>query len=154
MKKTLLICVSIVFACIVVLSGIIFYVKARTAIKLEENKSLISKIESVVKTSSSIDFKTITDFQWDKLYIITPYGQPENTLKENNIKWINIDKSIEVSDGINLIIFTYKGDIVSYVNYPRNLGDFYPLKFKEFDKNKATFNINKTNNEIKLTPAD
>jgi|GEM_PF-1513250 len=144
LKKLLIILMSIVILSAFVFWKYMYYPKIAEDIKLNE------KIKSTVSTSNTIDFRDITDFDWDNMIIIPPYGIPKDILKEHNIKRANINRSIEVSDSINMIIFTNREQIISYVNYKRNDGDFDIQRDTQFKKDTAIFDIIKTNQQIKL----
>lgn len=152
MKKVKVLILSI-FS-IIALLALVLYLKAKlyTDIQIKEDTSLIKKIELQVGNSTYLDLNTITDFQWDKVHIVTPYSQLKTVFEKNNIKPVNINGSIETNDGINLILFTLNNNIVAYVNLPRKIADFPSLESKIFDKSKAKFNLTKDKNEVKLIP--
>jgi hypothetical protein len=119
---------------------------------LAENNSLKTKItELTIKSHEDnnvkLEFQKITDFEWDKLYIITPYMPVKDFCKENGIKGVaSIDTSIEINDTINLLMFVLDNNVVSYVNFPRNQADFYTIRTDSkqgFTPKDAVFGFNK-----------
>ncbi|MFA9397214.1 MAG: hypothetical protein ACERKV_02980 [Clostridiaceae bacterium] len=148
MKKKgilLMLIVSIIFVTIAII-----YYKSNSHNKIQEDQSLITNIQSEANTSSYLDLDTVTDFKWDEVYIIPPYSVPETIIKDNNLKWTNINQSIKYHDNINLIVFTLNKTVVSYVNLPRNIVDFSLVRSIKLNKNEAIFSIDKTEDEIKL----
>lgn len=151
MKKIIIIVTIIVIIIIAAISTIFFATKSSRVV-MEQNEELKNKMESVVLTKKEINISKITNFNWDEMYIITPYGNPKDILTKENVHWKEIDKSIEVKDDISLIIFLNDRNIVSYFNYPRQKGDFKFIKSRKFTKSSAVFKITKNNNEIELIP--
>ena len=152
-KRVLLILILLtLIISIISLALVTIHSKTKSDIEIKEDKSLITKIQSKVSNSNYLDLNTVTDFKWDKVYIVTPYSILKTIFEENKIKPANIDKSIETLDNINLVVFTLNKTIVAYVNLPRNIGDFYFQRYMEFDKSVAVFNIAKDKNGIKLSP--
>lgn len=120
---------------------------------LKENETLKEKIYETILNNNEIDFdKIATDFGWDEIYILIPYTNPKDFLKSENIKWNKINNLIESNDGINLILFLKEKEVVSYLNRPRNYGDFIFTSPMKFDRNSAKFKINKIDNWINLIP--
>ena len=127
MKKKFLIIIAIITTLII---GIAVKFVFTAPVNPDENNSLKIKITEITIKSHKdkdikLEFQNITDFKWDKLYIITPYISPKDFCKENGIKGVaSIETSIEINDTINLLIFVLDNKIVSYVNFPRNQADF------------------------------
>lgn len=119
---------------------------------MRQNEALKTKIEKLILSSKEINFNDIANFNWDIMYIITPYDHPKEILTNENTKWEKIDRSIEIEDNISLIISLYKGRIVSYLNYPRKNGDFKISKSKKFNKTSARFKIDNSNDDLELIP--
>lgn len=127
MKKKFLIIIAIITTLII---GIAIKFIFTVPKNLDENNSLKTKITDITIKSHKdntvkLEFEKITDFKWDKLYIITPYMPPKDFCKGNGINGVaSIDTSIEINDTINLLMFVLDNKIVSYVNFPRNQADF------------------------------
>jgi hypothetical protein len=127
LKKFFLIIIAIITTLIIVL--LIKFIFAAPK-KLGENSNLKIKItETVLKSnkdnSTKLEFDKITDFKWNKLYIITPYVNQKDFCKKNGIEGVDsIETSMEIRDDINLLLFVLDNELVSYVNFPRNQADF------------------------------
>ena len=145
-KKTIL--YSIIILLILIISIWKIY---DTNEKITEDNSLKNKIETLAEAKSGndntviIDFKEITNFNWDKLYILTPYTYPEDYAKEQNIQGMNlINTDIQTNDSENLLVFVLKQKIVSYIHYPRRKGDFYnheKQKLEGYTPKEAVFEV-------------
>ncbi|MGC9454029.1 MAG: hypothetical protein ACP5HU_04120 [Phycisphaerae bacterium] len=69
--------------------------------------------------------RDLTDFEWDGLYIFPPYTghqEIENTL---GYSWPPAeDSGIDMDDTFCLLVFTHNKEVVAYVEYPIERGDF------------------------------
>ena len=103
-----------------------------------ENKELKNKLILTVennikyKKECTVNIKDLTDFQWDNLYIFTPYTFIDSIHVYLGFKWSHaIFTGINNRDDMNLLVFTNNNKVVSYIEYPRSKGDFY----KNYGKN-------------------
>jgi hypothetical protein len=144
----------IIFCTTVIIILLTFILLNSQNSKLTENEHLKRVMESTITSNNLIKIKDLTDFYWDKLYIITPYSNLKEFANINKIKDIKrINTQVEVTEGINLLIFTYNKKIVSYLNYPTNHGDFEVGKANtkyDFFPGEAIFKIERKNGQIKL----
>lgn len=106
-------------------------------------KRLETKIKNKVESKDQTPFniKSLTDFDWDHLYIFTPYT-PFTFIKEtigeeaDKLKKVNMDTREE----INLLVFMNNGKIESYLEFPRRKGDFDKINRPEgFNPESASF---------------
>lgn len=128
---------------------------------IKENTELKNTLDILVKgkieksENTTIDFYEITKFKWDKLYIVTPYVNPKKYSKKHGIEGIySVITNIELNDDINCLVFVLNNKIVSYVNYPRNKGDFCNIektKTEGFTPKEAKFQYVIENGWINVT---
>lgn len=116
--------------------------------RLTEDVSLKNKIIQKTKKSDTIDFSQITDFEWDTMYIFTPYSSPKDIFKSNGIKSCKSNFSIEYLDSINMIAFVKSNKLVDYVELPRNYGGVELTSPREVTKESAKFQIDTKSNQI------
>lgn len=116
--------------------------------RLIEDVSLKNKIIQKTKESESIDFSQITDFEWETMYIFTPYSSPQNTFKSEGIKSCNFNFSIEYLDSINMIAFVKSNKLVDYVELPRNYVVVELTLPRKVTKESAKFQIDTKSNQI------
>lgn len=91
--------------------------KERTQVK--ENIQTIIKDES----KNEIDVTAVTDFDWDKAYLFTPYTtreQIEETIDATF--WANT--TIDTNDSIYLLVYMYKDTVTQFIEIPRLGNDF------------------------------
>jgi hypothetical protein len=88
------------------------------------NKVLEKSISSALEKESvkEIDLDPLTDFDWDKAYIFTPYTTQETINKQLGVK-IKDPSNIDYRDDINLVVFLEKNKVVQYIEIPRKYGD-------------------------------
>jgi hypothetical protein len=76
-----------------------------------------------------IELKTVTPFDWDRLYVFGPYTRHFSISEIVGSTWSDICvTSIQSDDGIVLLIFTLNGQPVQCVEYGRGNGDFDMLE--------------------------
>ncbi len=131
---------------IIILVCIISLIIKKDNVKImPQDEQLKVKIDELIVFSNEIWFKHITDFEWDEMYIIGPYANPQKNIKSQKINWKEIKTSIETNDSITLIVFLYEGEIVSYLEYPRSKGNFNITGVRKYNKETGYFRI--TNDE-------
>lgn len=135
MKKKYVVRVIILFLCSLVFLGIY------KSNKIKEDVALKNSIIKIVEESKEINFAKITNFEWDEMYIFTPYSNPKEILKKEGIKTSNIKFNIVYLDTINMIGFVKSNKLVAYVELPRNYGGEDLTNINKFNKNETVFNI-------------
>jgi len=89
MRKKFLIIIAIIITLII---GIAIKFIFTVPEDLTENNNLKTKITDITIKSHKdntvkLELEKITDFKWDKLYIITPYMPPKDFCKGNGISY-------------------------------------------------------------------
>lgn len=141
-KKSLCIGLALGLGCLSFLAiiNLIFY--HFTHLKMDVN--LQSNIETTIETKSLIDFSAVTDFEWDTLYVFTPYSSPTEILDDDDIITFNSRFNIEYLDTIVMLGFVKDNYLVSYVEIPRSQVSHLPPTSMRFSKDTAIFKINAT----------
>ncbi|MGV2882478.1 hypothetical protein [Paenibacillus taichungensis] len=136
MKKAL---ITISIAIVVI--GIVFYgINQKERQIVQQN--LITAIEKsrVGNELVTIDFKKITGFSWDKVYVFTPYTPEEEINQQLGFNWSKANL-IEYYDSFNLLVFVKENKVVQYVKFPRTNGKFIVESKNEFAPDeKVEFN--------------
>jgi hypothetical protein len=76
-----------------------------------------------------IQMKSLTNFEWDKFYVFTPYTTAEevrDTLGFDTT--ITAHSKIEVTESHNLLVFVRDNQVVLSIDFARSAGDFGKLK--------------------------
>lgn len=134
-KKYVVIGFILLFLCSLVFWGI------NKSNKTKEDVALKNVIIETVEKSNEIDFAKITNFEWDKMYIFTPYSIPKDILNNDGISTRNSKFNIEVLDSINMIGFVKSDKLVAFVELPRNYGGVDLTNYIKFSKEETKFNI-------------
>jgi len=108
---------------------------------VEEDVILRSLIIETVQRSKEMDFAKLTNFEWDTMYVFTPYSQPKDILQEDNIIAYNSRFNIEINDTINMIGFVKGNKLVRFVELPRIYGGMDLASPVKFRKEETKFNI-------------
>lgn len=123
-------------------------------IDIKEQKQLQSKVAELIKYKNSrpdekvvLDFNAITDFQWDKMYIMSSYHSGNDANKRLGFRWSNqSDHLIITTDSSNLLVFV-KGprvvQVLEYVGYIKTNGEKYSTpNNSKFEILKKEYNVN------------
>lgn len=113
-------------------------------------KKLVSRVYEARKSDTFLNFASTVQFEWDTIYILPPYTVLDHFHKSTglDISCLN-ETGIQSRDDMNLIVFTKKSEIISYVNYSRKDGDFYIPNSKNYITHEDS-NFNIINNAIML----
>ena len=138
-----------------IIPGLIFimilttlFIVFRRSEHIDEDVKLRNQIIETIKKSDSIDFAKIANFEWDTMYIFTPYSTPEDILKADGVKSYNSNFSIEVLDDINMIAFAKSNKLISFVELPRKYGGADITRHIKFSKNEVKFNISQIDKTV------
>lgn len=112
---------------LVIILGISFIVfQGSTLVK--ENKQLgesiitrvkISEFAGSTEISERIDFRNeLVSEDWDAMYVITPYLNPNKFLKDNGITKYKIESNLEHDDSKFIIAFAKGDKLVTYTTIP------------------------------------
>jgi hypothetical protein len=93
--------------------------------------SLALKEELRIKKVTSIDLVTLTKFEWDELFLFSPYQPTQDVCRELVLSEESCSRTIRVQsndDGEMLMVFRKNGAIVHVEMHHRFHGDFSPTK--------------------------
>ena len=90
-------------------------------------QSFIDKVHSRVYENGAIDLAEVTDFEWDRLVFVHPYGNVNNVLEETGTRWRNPVTHIQYSDVSTLLLFVRDDNVIAFVHFPRNKIDISQL---------------------------
>lgn len=98
--------------------------------QLNQRNQLIVDLDRLVALYKNgkvdaIDISTITPFEWEKLFLFSPYSTAEQIFKTLGFS-DDIKSFISYDDGIILFVFVKGNKVVQYLDYPRN-PDFYSV---------------------------
>jgi hypothetical protein len=120
-------------------------------LRIRNSSRLKNKVINTIKQSETINFSEVTDFDWDKLYIIQPYSDVNTLLKKDGINSPNKDYAIKLSDSIYMIAFIDDNKLIQYIDLPmeyitliKNMDN--PIKF---GRNDSKFSISEKRIVIK-----
>lgn len=89
---------------------------------------------------SSINLTAAGPGAWEKVCVLGPYSNNDTVEQTLGFKWDAETKtSIQTNESISLLLFVQEKRIVSYVEHPRNNGDFSNLTMQCFPREKAQF---------------
>ena len=67
----------------------LFFIDVNILGEIKEDIDLKNEIIETVEKSDEIDINQITNFEWDKMYIFTPYSNPKDILRADRISTRN-----------------------------------------------------------------
>ncbi|MBL0693963.1 hypothetical protein [Comamonas sp. JC664] len=108
--------------------------KAREALsaKLEQ------RVRSASETGGTFHMAEVTDFDWDALYVFTPYVGEELIKKRLGMDWSG---AREVYDTECLLVFLKGNEVVMDLGFPRHQGDFGNLQKDAIPRDDARFTV-------------
>lgn len=98
---------------------------------------------ALTATDAVISVPLITQFEWDTLFIFSPYTSINQIHTQLGYKWEEAERTgIDWSETFYLLVFTKDGKVVRYYKFPRTLGDFQNLEGGNvFSKEMAIFEV-------------
>jgi len=95
------------------------------------------------KQPATIDFRDLTDFDWDKVFVFGPYTSPGTIQSDLGYEWPEATRTnIQESDGIALVVFVRDGRVTEHFSVPRSIADFTDLDRKHvFPREEAVFAV-------------
>lgn len=138
-RKSLFIGVTLGLICISVIAFLSNILTKVTHLKM--NTTLQKSIEDTLATEATIDFSQVTDFEWDMMYVFTPYSSPNEILSQDDVLTLNNYFDIEHLDTIVMFGFVKNNKLVSYVELPiEYIADLPPTSIR-FTNDTAVFQI-------------
>ncbi|WP_273127817.1 hypothetical protein [Bacillus weihaiensis] len=108
-----------VFLLLLLLTG--YNILNKVSHNVELGKSIYSIVEDVNNTEISI--KTLTDFDWDKGFLFTPYSTQKGIDEQLGVHFKD-PSNIDWRDDIYLLVFMEDDKVVQYVEIDRQGADF------------------------------
>ncbi|XQY92226.1 hypothetical protein ACNRWW_01930 [Metabacillus sp. HB246100] len=108
-----------VFLLLLLLTG--YSILNKVSHNVELGKSIYSIVEDVNNTEISI--KTLTDFDWDKGFLFTPYSTQKGIDEQLGVHFKD-PSNIDWRDDIYLLVFMEDDKVVQYVEIDRQGADF------------------------------
>lgn len=108
------------------------------------NKGLEKSVNAALdkKGVTEIDVHSLTDFDWDQAYLITPYTDQETINKQLGVTF-NDPTNIAQRDDIYLLVFLDKNKVVQYIKIPTKYGQLMHGNKDGFTPSHATIKIQK-----------
>jgi hypothetical protein len=87
---------------------------------------------------SSVDLAVSVPGNWEKVCVFGPYSNNETIKKTLGFEWGTEAKtSIQTDEGISLLLFVRENRAITYIEHPRNHGDFSNLTAQCFPRKNA-----------------
>ena len=89
--------------------------------------------------TAPIDLSLVGPASWERVCVLSPYTTNQTAEQVLGFRWDAESKtSIAGSDGINVLVFVQKQQVVAYTEHPRNKGDFSKLQPRCLPRSQAT----------------
>ena len=98
---------------------------------------------ALTATNAAVNVPSVTQFEWETLFIFSPYTPVDRIHTQLGYKWEEAQRThIDSSETFYLLVFTKSGKVVQHYKFPRTLGDFQNLEDgNTFSKETATFEV-------------
>lgn len=91
------------------------------------------------ENSAPIDLSVVEPASWDRVCVLGPYTLNETAEEILGFKWdAEAMTSIAGSDGINVLVFVQKQQVIAYAEHARSKGDFSKLQPRCLLRSNAT----------------
>jgi hypothetical protein len=108
---------------------------------------------AVVGREKTFDFAASMPFDWDRMYVIAPYGDRGQIEDVLGFPWPDADKSrIGTEDTVNLVIFVKDGKVVSWYDQPTTVDLAAIAKGSAYYRTDAKFNVRYQDGVVSLVP--
>ncbi len=89
---------------------------------------------------ASVNLSTAFPGTWEKVCVLGPYSNDNIAKTTLGFEWSAETKtSIQTNEGISVLLFVQDSKVVSFVEHPRNHGDFSNLTTQCFLREEAQF---------------
>jgi len=89
---------------------------------------------------SSVSLTAALPSAWEKVCVLGPYSNNDAAKQTLEFEWnAEAKTSIRTNEGISLLLFVQDKQVVSYVEHPRNHGDFSNLTTQCFPRDRTEF---------------
>lgn len=146
-KKSIIMVLALALTILIGYIGLNYYNSHR----VKEDVELKNEIIKVVQSSEEVDFSKVTNFEWNELYLFTPYTNSKEVLKQDGVKGYDSKLNMEYNDGINIIAFVNSKKITTYVAISRLDFDFESIENYKISKDKAIFKIDNDDGDFILS---
>ena len=97
------------------------------------------------------DLATLTDAEWDTLYVFGPYTTKEKIDETLGKAWKYTQyTSIDIDDSITLLLFTKDQDVVAFTELSRGIADFAYLSGEVYGSDNACFSVDETGRIVEV----
>jgi len=94
----------------------------------------------VASNGASVNLAQAYPAAWERVCILGPYSNNADAKEALGFDWDAQGKtSILVNEGISVLLFIHSGQVVKYVQHPRNKGDFSNLTKSCYARDSAVF---------------
>lgn len=112
------------------------------------SRSFTGALEEALKDKSvaSVDISKLSDFDWDALYIFSPYAVPTFICARLEFDKPRCDAAqfADVGEGEFLLVFMRSNNIARRETLSRNVADFAPNSLgQSIPRTEATFTVNR-----------
>ena len=147
MRRKFQVLVSLLLICLLVACSA--SVQEATRLSVDFRDSIFESISE----NGQVNFDELTNFEWDRLTIVSAYVRLDNMLEEEGLRWSNPDRTNENNDGCLLFLFSYENQVVAFIQngmnnrfFSQTIGtaDNRAGPWASFDRNEAIFIIDDT----------
>jgi sensor histidine kinase YesM len=132
-KKGIFIFLVILFMMAIIFLG--FVVIGHKCTDYDDSRSLlVNNLENAISQYqageiSVIDFSSLTDFTWDRLFIFGPYTSSKTINNNLGTYWpCSHFTRIFYIDSMSLFVFTNNGHVVQHLDFPRTMKEYLPIE--------------------------
>lgn len=131
----------------------IVLVLTTVACRQENDEKLSRRIVSRIESGTSLDLQSVAAFDWDTVYIVTPYTPQAWSKREFNGEYAKIEHyEMDLQDRVYLFVFMDSGEIVRLAEVGTGVMSFEPRMGQAFGRAEAVFRVEPWNDLRLLKP--
>jgi hypothetical protein len=99
-------------------------------------------VHAAAEDGSTFRLADVTDFEWDRFYVVGPYFSQENADKQLGFHWSHASNSdYKMSDGGSLLVFVRDGEVVRAYDQSNGDGIFTCVGFRGLTPSQASLRV-------------
>ncbi len=107
--------------------------------RLDKDVSSRIQAEFDAKSNAAINLALIVPSSWDRVCVLPPYTDNKQAASILGFEWDSESKtSIRSSDGITVLVFVKRSEVIAYTEHRRDKGDFSKMQPRCLNRDKAT----------------
>jgi hypothetical protein len=116
--------------------------------------SLAEAVEQSAETGATFRLSSVTEFEWDRAYVVAPYASAETVNRQLGFHWDDAEGAAPKTDAKSLIVFVNGGEVVEAFDFDGGDGDVSCLGRPVLRRGISPDSDLLTTKRVRLSPSD